>query len=117
MTYTTNIHLRKLIDDLKEKSITDKVNIWKRIAKDLERPTRIRRVVNISKLSRHTKKDDFVVVPGKVLGAGELDHSVTVAAFTFSDQAKEKINKVGKAISLSEMMKQDPKGKRLKIIG
>ncbi len=117
MTYTTNINLRKLVDELKKKSAEENVKIWKRIATDLERPTRIRRLVNISKLNRFTKKDDVIVVPGKVLGSGDIDHSVTVAAFTFSEQAKEKINKMGKAISLAELLKKNPKGKNVKIMG
>ncbi len=117
MTYTTNINLRKLIEDLKKKSSEENVKIWKRIATDLERPTRIRRIINISKLDRYTKKDDVVVVPGKVLGSGELGHSVTVAAFTFSDQARDKINKVGKTLSLNDLLKTNPKGKNVRIMG
>jgi large subunit ribosomal protein L18e len=117
MTYTTNINLKNLIDELKKKSSVDSIPVWKRIAVDLEKPSRNRRAVNISKISRYSQKDDVVVVPGKVLGTGELAHGLTVAAFTFSDSAKEKINKVGKAISLYDLMKENPKGKKVKIIG
>jgi large subunit ribosomal protein L18e len=117
MTYTTNINLRKLIDELKQKAKEENVKVWKRIALDLERPTRIRRIVNISKLDRYTSENDVVVVPGKVLGSGDLNHSLTVAAFTFSEQAKEKINKSGKALSLPELLKSNPKGKDIKIMG
>lgn len=117
MTYTTNINMVKLVEELKKKSSEEKVKIWKRLALDLERPTRIRRVVNISKLDRFTKKDDVVVVPGKVLGSGDLNHNLTVAAFNFSGQAKEKINQKGKALSLDELMKKNPKGKKVKILG
>jgi large subunit ribosomal protein L18e len=117
MTYTTNINLKKLIEELKKTSSVQNVKIWKRVATDLEKPSRNRRSINISKLSRFTKKNEVVVVPGKVLGSGELEHSITVAAFNFSDQAKEKINKVGKAVSLHDLIKDNPKGKNVRIMG
>ncbi len=117
MTYTTNIHLKNLVSELKKLASVEDVNLWKRVASDLEKPSRTRRAVNISKLDKNTKENDIIVVPGKVLGNGEIGHKVTVAAFTFSEQAKEKINKVGKAISLSDLMKENPKGKNVKIIG
>lgn len=117
MTYTTNLNLRRLIEELKKQSSEHKVRLWKRIAVDLERPTRIRRVVNLSKLNRYTKKNDTVVVPGKVLGSGDLNHNLTVAAFNFSGQARDKINKNGEALTLFELMKKNPKGKNIKVIG
>ena len=52
-----------------------------------------------------------------MLSVGELDHNVTVAAFNFSDAALEKINKVGKAIPIKELIKEDPKGKGIRILG
>ena len=106
-----------LIHELKKKSIEHNVKIWKRIALDLERPSRIRRIVNLYKINKNTKKDEIIVVPGKVLAVGELDHAVTVAAFNFSNSALDKINKVGKAVSMRELIKENPKGKRIRIIG
>ena len=32
--------------------------------------------VNISEINRHTSPDEMVLVPGKVLGNGILDHKV-----------------------------------------
>ena len=116
-TNTTNPQLRDLIHELKKKSIEHNVKIWKRIALDLERPSRMRRIVNLYKINKNTKKDEIIVVPGKVLAVGELDHAVTVAAFNFSNSALNKINRVGKAVSMRELIKEDPKGKRIRIIG
>ncbi|GAG29486.1 unnamed protein product, partial [marine sediment metagenome] len=48
-TGPTNEHLRKLIAELKKLSIEQNAAIWKRIALELERPTRQRRIVNISR--------------------------------------------------------------------
>ncbi len=116
-TGPTNPNLKNLIQELKKLSSEQNSNFWKRIAADLEKPTRQRRAVNISRINRYTKKDENIIVPGKVLSSGVLDHPVTVAAWKFSDQAKEKINKVGKAIYIQDMMKQDIKGKGVRIIG
>jgi large subunit ribosomal protein L18e len=109
-----NTHLLKLIADLKQKAIEEKAKVWKRIASDLEKSSRQRRIVNLSRINRFTKANDNIVVPGKVLGAGALDHAVNVAAFAFSDQAKQKIieNK-GKCLSINELMQQKPKGVRI----
>lgn len=116
-TGPTNPGLRNLIRELREKSREHEVNIWRRIADDLEKPTRQRRIVNLYKINKYTKENETIVVPGKVLGVGEIDHSIVVAAFGFSGSALEKINKVGKAITINELIKESPKGKRIKIIG
>lgn len=117
-TGPTNVNLKELIIDLKTVSINEKVSIWKRVATDLEKPTRKRRVVNISKINRVTKDNEIVVVPGKVLGSGDLKHKITVAAESFSGSAKDSIEKAkGKAVSIPELFKQNPKGKDIRIIG
>ncbi len=116
-TGPTNPNLRNLIQELKKLSSESNTSLWKRIALDLEKPTRQRRIVNISRINRYTKENENIIVPGKVLGSGILEHPVMVAAWQFSGQAKEKINKIGKAIPIQDLMKQDIKGKRLRIIG
>lgn len=104
--------------ELKKRSSEQDVNIWKRVAVDLEKPTRQRRVVNLSSISRHTKENEIIVIPGKVLGAGDLSHKITISAFQFSDGAKEKIEKAGsKIVPLLELSKENPSGKGIKIIG
>ncbi len=116
-TGPTNKNLRELIEKLKELSIKEDVKIWKRVAKDLEKPSRQRRKTNIYKIDKYTKKDEIAIVPGKILSIGELTKNITIAGFQFSDSAKLKINKVGKAISIQELIKQNPKGKKVRIIG
>jgi large subunit ribosomal protein L18e len=116
-TGTTNPKLMELIKELKKKSFEQGANIWKRIAEDLERSTRQRRIVNLYKINKYTKENETVIVPGKVLAVGDLDHNVIIAAFNFSDAALEKINKKGKAITINELIQEDPKGKRIRIMG
>ena len=116
-TGPTNDYLRKLIEELRKQSYEQDAIIWKRIASDLARPTRKRRIVNLYKINKNTKENEMVVVPGKVLGIGEIDHKLTIAAWTFSNSAIDKINKVGKAITIKELIKENPKGKGIRIIG
>jgi large subunit ribosomal protein L18e len=112
-----NKSLRTLITSLRKLSKDKKVNIWSAVAENLAKPTRIRRQVNLAKLENYAKKGDTIVVPGKVLGTGKLSKSIDVAAWRFSETAFEKLNKVGKAISIEELMKKNPTGKKIRIMG
>jgi large subunit ribosomal protein L18e len=116
--HSLNDELHNLIAVLRKTSAVEDVNLWKRIALDLSKSTRTRRVVNLSRINSYSKDNDTVIVPGKVLSSGNIDHKVQVAAFTFSKAAKEKIsNAKGTAISISELLKSNPKAKGIKIIG
>ena len=117
-TGPTNPLLRDLIMELKKRSNEQSVNLWKKVAIDLEKPTRQRRVINLSRINRNTKENEVIVVPGKVLGSGILNHKLTISAYQFSEQAKDKIEKAGaKIIPLLELSKEKPDGKKLRIIG
>ncbi len=56
-TGTTNVELKALIQGLKKKSHEHEVQIWRRIADDLARPSRQRRIVNLYKLNKYTKEN------------------------------------------------------------
>lgn len=117
-TGPTNEELRSLIEELRRKAYVDNAMIWRRLADDLSKPSRQRRTVNLSRINRYTKPNETVIVPGKVLSSGQLDHSLTIAAWQFSQQAKQKIeNANSKAISIRDIMKENTKGKRIRIIG
>jgi large subunit ribosomal protein L18e len=109
--------LNELISELKKASTKENVGIWKAVAMNLEKPTRQRRAVNLSSINRVANDNETIIVPGKVLASGELSRKVTVAAFKFSGQAKEKIVKSGKAMTIMELLKQNPKGKNTRIMG
>lgn len=115
---TTNPQLIELIRFLKRQSRENKAEIWRTLAEHLARSRRKRVAVNISRINRYTEENDTVAVPGKVLGAGELNHPVTVAAFAFSKKAVEKIQKAnGTCLSLRELAEKNPEGSNVKIIG
>lgn len=69
-------------------------------------------------MNRFTKKKEVVVVPGKVLAAGKIDHPIIIAALSFSDKAEQKIRAVrGKCLALEDLIRKNPVGSNVKIIG
>ena len=115
---STNPELVSLIRSLRKKTRESEAKIWRAVANYLSHSRQRRITVNLSKLNRYTETGETVVVPGKVLGAGKINHSLNVAAFTFSQQARSKILKSkGKYMSIPELMDKNPKGSGVKIIG
>src|SRR3989304_2362828 len=114
--YKTNPQILDLISGLKKQSREKEVPLWRDIASRLERPTRNYSEVNLSRINRYTKDKDLILVPGKVLGAGELNHQLTVAALSFSGNAEEKIIAVaGSGVDGNDLMNRDPEGSRVRI--
>ena len=114
----TDPNVASLIVELRKASRNNEAPIWRSISKRLQKSRRSRPEVNVSKLNRHTQNDEFVVVAGKVLGSGELDHSVNVAAVTFSEGARSKILAAeGRVLTISELLNEKPKGSGVKILG
>ncbi|MBS7611691.1 50S ribosomal protein L18e [Candidatus Bathyarchaeota archaeon] len=94
-----------------------KSNLWADIAERLKRPRNLMAEVNLSKLSKYTSEDEVVVVPGKILGSGEISHSITVAALSFSKTAKAKLTKAEcRCLSISELAELNPEGSHIKIV-
>ena len=111
MRKKTNPELRLLITDLKKSSKP----IYQKIAKYLSKPKRKAVCVNIEKINKKTKQDEVVIVPGKVLAKGELEHKLTIAAFNFSDAAREKLSKKADMLSITELMKKISNFKNINI--
>ena len=112
-----NQQTQMLIQELKKAAIEQKAPIWKRIAEELEAPTRQRRIVNIFKIDLNSKDGETIIVPGKVLGEGDLTKKVSVAALSFSEQAVGKITKQGKIRTIQELMKSNPKASKVRTLG
>ncbi len=112
ITGPSNYYVRKLIRDLWK----TKIKIWKKVSKKLSGPRRNRIKANLYRINKETNKDDMIVVPGKVLGMGELDHILTIACLEYSQSAKKKIASSGSnLISIEELLEQNPKGSGVKI--
>ncbi len=116
-TGPTNIVIRKLVRELRKYANKYKAPIWDYVAELLERPSRRRVAVNVSKINRYAKDNEVVVVPGKVLGAGILTKKVTVAAIAFSESALRKIvNAGGRVLFIGDLIKENPRGSGVRII-
>jgi len=114
----TNPHLINLIQDLKKKSYEHDAAIWKDVALRLEKPLRNWAEINLSKIERYVEEDEIALIPGKVLSAGKLTKKIKVAAWGFSDKAREKIQKAGgKCLSIEDLVKENPAGKGVRIVG
>jgi large subunit ribosomal protein L18e len=112
-----NPELKKVIQTLNAASRKGGEAIWGALAGELDKAKRSRVIVNLSKISRHTEAGDVVAVPGKVLSAGSLAHPVTVAAYSFSEGAREKIVGAGsRAISLLDLLEEGVEPSRIKIL-
>jgi large subunit ribosomal protein L18e len=114
----TNPNLVRLIQHLKDAGRLNEAPVWRDIALRLEGPAGNWAEVNIGKLNRYANENDVVVIPGKLLGSGEIAKKVTVAAYRFSGQAKEKIsNAGGQNLTLEELVEKNPKGSKVKLMG
>lgn len=117
-TKSTNPEIIQLIQFLKTQSREKQAGIWHDVAEDLAKPSRQRIAVNLSRINRYSDKNAILVVPGKILASGTLDHAVTVAAFAASDKAKEKLAAAkAKYLSITELVEKNPQGSNVKIIG
>jgi len=116
-TGPTNPYLRKLIEELKKKSLELKAPIWKVVAEKLNNPRRGKIEVNLVRIERNAGRGETIVVPGVVLGSGEITKPVSVAAWKFSPVAEEKIKKAkGNILTIEELVKENPKGSGVKIL-
>lgn len=114
----TNPGLRVLIQELKKKSWENEAPIWRDIAKRLEKPTKARIVVNLSRIDRYANEGDTVIVPGKLLASGAITKKVTIAAYNFSAAAVEKIIAAGgECVSIESLAENNPAGTAIKILG
>lgn len=113
----TNPELFSTIRELEKRAGSEGVGLWKALAEALDKAKRRRVSVNLSRLNRNTVEGEVVAVPGKVLGAGELSHPLTIAAFSFSETAKRKISLAnGRTISLRELMNLGIPPSKIKIM-
>ena len=114
----TNPQLTDLIHNLKKQANEKDVMLWKDIALRLEKSNKNWPVVNLDRISKYVNEKETALIPGKVLSDGTLTKKINIAAWSFSDKATEKIKKAGgKTLSIEELMKNNPKGKDIRIIG
>ncbi len=116
-TESTNVKRTKLILQLKRQSRNPGGRVWRVLYEQLQAARRKRLAVNVGDLQQHFIKGRIMVVPGKVLADGVIEDKLQVAAFTFSSQARRKIEaQGGKCLTFTELMEKNPTGKDLVLI-
>jgi len=110
----TNPLLKALIEELNKQNAL----IWKRIAYELGRPKRKKREINLSELQRNTKSGETVLLMGKLLSSGTLKNKLTIATWNASTKAAAAVNAAGGTIiPIQELIKKNPKGTGVKVVG
>ncbi len=113
----SNPNLVTLIDVLLSESARNEAPIWKEVAERLAKPRRLQAEVNVSKIERYAKPNEYVVVPGKVLGTGSITKPVKVAALSFSEKAASKIREAGGlCMKIEELLRENPKGSGVRLM-
>ena len=112
-----NKELLETLNLLRKTAYKEDAKIWRRVRELLYKPKRRRVSVNISKINRYTDEGDLVIVPGKVLGSGFIDHKIIIGAYDYSLIARKKLIDAGcEVLSIKEFVKKYPKGSGVKII-
>jgi|TARA_B100001971_G_C18170467_1_gene526792 large subunit ribosomal protein L18e len=104
----TKPELVETIELAKKKDLLD-------LAKKLSGPTRKQSKVSLDKLNK--LKENKLLVVGKVLGQGNIERKISIAALDFSEQAKEKLEKNGSEMqTIKQLIEKDSKLEGVKIL-
>jgi len=104
----TKPELVETIELAKKKDLLD-------LAKKLSGPTRKQSKISLDKLNK--LKENKILVLGKVLGQGNIERKISVAALSFSEQAKEKLEKSKSEMqTIKQFIEKDSKLEGVKIL-
>ncbi len=107
----------QLIALCEKKMRKEKKPVYTLLLKYLRRPRRRKVEVNVKKLEVFSKDKELIIVPGKVLGIGELKKPIKVAALSFSSSAIEKIKRSkGEYFYLLDLFKSNKKLENVRVI-
>jgi large subunit ribosomal protein L18e len=114
----TNQVVIRMAKELKAASKKNKAPIWLRLAEMALKPARTKRVLNLGQIDKSISDNDIIIVPGKVLGTGNISHKITLCSFSISTTgAKKVIQSGGKIVDFTHLIKNNPTGKGVRIIG
>jgi large subunit ribosomal protein L18e len=110
-----NLQTQKLIENLYKLSKDKKKEIYAIVAKVLESSTRLQPSKNLFNLQKmnYISEGDIVVIPGKLLGTGNLEKKITIYCLNASESAKKKFKNIK---SLKDFCKDNIDYKKLKLI-
>jgi len=94
-----------------------KLENWNQVSDLISSPKRKSIILNLSQINEMSKDGESVVVPGKVLSTGDAPKGLKVAAFHFSENARQKIQTAGgKCLSIGDVVKLAPSGQGVRIV-
>ena len=101
----TNAQLVDTINQLKAQSRDTGSAVWRDVALRLSKSRKNWAQPNLSRVSRYAPEGATILVPGKLLGSGELTNGHTIAAYSVSNGAREKIEAAGgRIMTYGELM-------------
>ena len=101
---------RKTNPELVETILLAKKNNQLELAKKLSSSTKTQSKINLDDLNK--LKESKIIVVGKVLGKGEIEKKIEIAAISFSESAENKLKKSGsKIMIIKEAIKNNFEGK------
>jgi len=113
----TNTELLDIIRFLKTTARKNNAEIWETAAEHLSRPRRARAILNLNHVARLTNADSLVLIPGKLLGSGEIKHAVKIGAFQYSTSARAKVERAGgECMALKDFVARYPKGSNVRLV-
>lgn len=123
ITSISNTRLKGRIKRKSNPSIVETINLanenesWKSLAKFLSSGSRNYASVNLKQIDQKTTAGDTVLIPGKVLGTGDLSKKVRICSLSISQSAKDKLKKSkSEYASILDEIKINKKAEGLKII-
>lgn len=109
---------RKTDKDLVETIIAGKKkDSWNIVAHKISKPSRKQTDLNLDEINERSKEGDIIIIPGKVLGMGEVNKKIKISALAYSESAKEKLTKNKIDFNLiGEEIKSNIEAKNIKIL-
>jgi large subunit ribosomal protein L18e len=94
-----------------------KTPAWLKLAKLLSQSTKKQSSVNLGEIDKQTSMGDSVLVPGRVLGVGEITKKIRICSFGISKEALERLSKTkSEWVYILDEIKKNPRAEGLKII-
>ena len=118
LTHIKNKARRKTNPSLKETLVSARKNkAWMALAHVLSGATRSHASINLEQIEKQTKAGDTILIPGKVLGSGNLTKKVRICALGISSSARDKL-KASKSefVTIADELNDNPKAEGIKVI-
>jgi large subunit ribosomal protein L18e len=113
-----NPEVHRVVVELRRAAHAHHAPVWSSVADLLERARHQGTPVNVGLLERVAEAEETVVIPGKLLADGPLSKPLTVAALSYSTEARSKVHAAGgTALTISELLKAKPDGAGVRLLG